>query len=319
MVAVTFTNPKYLWFLIIIPIMLIIHYFALRKKKEKSLKFSNFSALEKVAGNHFIGLPLAGIFRNGDIVMIFLRFISMTSLILGLAGLIIWYDGSSSNYDFVFAIDSSASMLANDMNPNRVEAAKDSAVRFLDESGPGTKVGVVSFAEDSYVLSNVTDDLFDVRSSIISIDGKLKGGTDLGTALVTSTSLLSQSNRKKVIILMTDGQTNRGLAVDKAINFTKSREITVYTIGIGSTQGGNVSGLFISQLDEPTLINIAESTGGKYFRAKEKEDMDDAFNLISEKTVKNLSKDVAYIFLLIGISVLFIEWWLLSTVYATIP
>jgi len=319
MVAITFANPLYLWLLIIVPIMLIIHYFALRKKKEKSLKFSNFAALEKVVGNSFIGLPLAGIFRNGDIIMIFLRFISMTSLILGLAGLIIWYEGATSNYDFVIAIDSSASMLANDMSPNRVEAAKNSAVNFLEDAGPGTQIGLVTFAEDTYVLVNLTTDVNKVRSEIVGIDGKLKGGTDIGTAIVTSSTMLGKSERKKVIILMTDGQTNEGLAVDKSLNFTKSRNVVVYTIGIGTSQGGNVSDFFVSQLDEASLLKVADYTGGSYFRARNPDDMKTAFNIISEKTVKNLSKDVSYIFFLIGISVLFIEWWLLSTVYATIP
>ena len=207
---------------------------------------------------------------------------------------------TTKGIDIVIAIDVSASMLARDLKPNRLEALKKVASRFI-QARPNDRLGLVEYAGESYTKTPLTSDKNIVLSSLKSIkyNTTITGGTAIGMGLATSVNRLKESRAKgKVIILLTDGVNNSGfidpkIASELAVEFG----IKVYTIGLGSNgmalspisilpngsfQYGNIQ----VEIDEDLLNQIAETTGGKYFRATSNTKLEEIYAEINklEKT-----------------------------------
>ncbi|MBU0628836.1 MAG: VWA domain-containing protein [Nanoarchaeota archaeon] len=318
-----FTNPQYLWILLIIPFLAITHIFALKKKRAAALNFANFDALERVSKGDFLGKPYFGIFRNKNIFLLLIRLITYSLLILSISGATLWYVGQTSSFDFVLAIDTSASMLADDFSPNRLEAAKEAASLFVDSVPGNTEIGVVSFAG----VASTEVKLADSRPKVKNVTNNLRisevGGTNIGDAIITSVNVLGAEERddeSDVIILLTDGQSNVGTSIDEAIGYAKENNVIVHTIGVGTSEGGEF--LFqdiVSRLDEGSLKKIASETAGKYYRVEDKEVLGGAFKELAAITEKRLSFDLSWVLLAAGLALLSIEWILINTKYRTIP
>lgn len=218
-------------------------------------------------------------------LLLILQIITLLLLVFAIAGTTLWYEGVSSDYDFVIAIDASGSMLANDFSPNRLEAAKESAIRFIENIKKKTNVGVLSFSGTGFIKQEMTDNKADVINSIYSIDIEFAGGTALGDAIITGTNMFHKSDKAAVIILLTDGQSNVGVPVDEAIAYANKQHVTVHTIGVATSEGGSLAGIpSLSRLDEEELKKIAETTGGKFFKVDSKEKIDAAYSEINTAT-----------------------------------
>lgn len=323
MVEVTFANPAYLWTLLIIPLIIAIHIFTLKNIRTSALKFSNFEAIERVSKGEVLGKPYRGALANKNIFLLLLRVLIYTLLILSVTGTTLWYVGQASDFDFVLAIDSSTSMLADDLENSRLESAKDAANIFADSVVGQSRIGIVSFASAVFVDKEPILDKGEIKDTINSLDLKESGGTNIGDTLIASANLLmldKLEGKSKVIILLTDGQSNTGTPVEIATEYVKSRAIIVHTIGLGTEEGGKLFGLdVISKLDEITLKTLAEQTNGKYFRAESKDVLENAFKEIASFTEKRISFDISWILLIIALSLLAVEWVLIHTVYKTIP
>jgi Ca-activated chloride channel family protein len=202
--------------------------------------------------------------------------------------------------DIIIAIDVSASMLAKDLKPNRLEALKTVAAEFIN-GRPNDRIGLVEYAGESYTKTPITSDKSIILKSLKSIEYNtiIEGGTAIGMGLATSVNRLKDSKAKsKVIILLTDGVNNSGfidpkMASDLAVEYG----IKTYTIGLG-TNGMALSPVAIKpngtfqygrvqvEIDEDLLKEIAEATGGKYFRATNNEKLKEIYKEINklEKT-----------------------------------
>ena len=316
MVELTFTNPAYLWTLLLIPFIILTHIFTLRHIRTDALKFSNFEAIERVSKGAFLGKPYKGLFINKNIFLLFLRLVIYILLILAVTGTTVWYAGKSSNFDFIIAIDSSISMLAEDYNITRLEAAKEAAEMFVDSKTGRSTIGIISFASSVFVDQEPASDTGATKQIIRGMSIKEGGGSNIGDAVITSTNLLMNEDREKskVIILLTDGQSNIGTPIDVAIEYAKNRAVIIHTIGMGTEEGASFLGLdVITKLDEDGLKDIAARTSGKYFRAENMKTLKASF------TEKRLSLDISWILLIIALGILAIEWILVHTVYKTIP
>lgn len=325
MVEITFANPMYLWTLLLIPFIILVHIFTLNRVRVAALKFSNFEAIERVSKGEFLGKPYRGIFQNKNIFLLFLRLITYTLLVLSVTGTTLWYTGKASDFDFVLAIDASTSMLADDFNITRLEAAKEAAMLFVDSAVKQSDIAVVSFASAVFVDKNLVSDKTEVKNTISLLDIKESGGTNIGDTLITSANLLAnkeleKDKKSRVIILLTDGQSNIGTPIGIALDYVKAREIIVYTIGVGTEEGGKLFGLdIISKLDEDTLKKIASQTNGRYFKAESKSTLENAFKEIASFTEKRISLNISWILLIIALALLSLEWLLTHTIYKTVP
>jgi Ca-activated chloride channel family protein len=312
-----FENPYYLVLLLSIPLLIITHFYFLRKTKKKAMKFANFEALKRVTGKKLI---------TKNIPLLVLRLIILALLILSASGPVIWYKGQESHNDFVLAIDTSASMLNEDLSPNRLSSAKESALEFVESLDSRTRVGLVTFAGVSFINSLLTRNLEDIKNKIEKIDITTVGGTDLGTALVTSTNVLLQGKKAKSIILLTDGSQTTGSFVENPVKsgtyYAKNNHVIVYTIGVGTGQGTatyvplNITAVY----DKTTLQYIASETGGKFFEANNEQELKSAFDEIASlKSQAFLDIDLRFGLMMVSLLLLFLEWGLKNTRYRAIP
>jgi len=202
--------------------------------------------------------------------------------------------------DIVMSIDVSASMLAKDLRPNRLEALKEVASDFID-GRPNDRIGLVEYAGEAYTKTPITSDKSIVQRSLrdIKYNTIIEGGSAIGMGLATSVNRLKDSRAKsKVIILLTDGVNNSGFIDPKiASELAVEYGIKVYTIGLG-TNGMALSPVSINpngtfrygrqqvEIDEKLLEEIAEVTGGKYFRATNNKKLAEIYKEINklEKT-----------------------------------
>ena len=269
-----YVNPEYFWCLLLLPALLV-WYILKRKKQTAALTISSLKGF-KTPKNWLTKLRP---------VLFALRLIALAAIIVALTRPRDVDESTkiktTSGIDIVMAIDLSASMLARDLKPNRLEALKNVAARFIN-ARPNDRIGLVEYAGESYTKTPLTSDKGIVLSSLKSIKYNtiIEGGTAIGMGLATSVNRLKDSRAKsKVIILLTDGVNNSG-AIDPKIASELAVEfgIKVYTIGLG-TNGTAVSPIGILsngkfqygnmpvQIDEELLKEIANTTGGEYFRA----------------------------------------------------
>ena len=245
---------------------------------------------------------------------------------------------NTEGIDIMLAIDVSGSMLARDFKPDRITAAKEVAGSFIADRY-GDRIGLVAFAGEAFTQSPLTTDQSTLQTLLARIrSGLIEDGTAIGNGLATAINRLRESDAKsKVIILLTDGVNNQGqIAPMTAAEIAKAQGIRVYTIGVG-TEGmapypaidmfGNLT--FVNQkveIDEKVLKAISDMTGGRYFRATDKEKLKAVYDEINqlEKSKIEVMKHISYheLFLtwaLAALGLLFTEFLLSNLVLKRIP
>ncbi len=268
-----FVNLEFLWLLCLIPFVAT-WYFSFRKKDAAILKMPRIKGFKD---NSFVSKLKPALYL--------LRIFALVTIIVALARprnvSVSKKTKSNKGVDIVMAVDVSASMLARDLKPNRLEALKKVAVDFVNNR-PHDRIGIVVYAGESYTQTPITSDKNIVRRMISGIKwGQLENGTAIGMGLGSAVNRLKESTAKsKVIILLTDGVNNSGnLDPKTATELTKELGIKTYTVGIGTNgmadfpwsidrRTGKLQ--FKKQqveIDETLLKEIASETGGKYFRA----------------------------------------------------
>ncbi len=302
-----FAQPAYLALLLFIPIIILIHFISIKITKKRTLKFANFNALSRITG-----LDL----YSKNVTILALTCIIVVLSVLALAGTTMVITKTVSKFSFVIAIDSSQSMGANDFYPTRLDAAKNTALSFLDSLPFGTKVGILSFAGSSVIEQTVTDDKGLLRAAIININISDVGGTDIYEPVVTGVNLLVNEDTKALIIL-SDGQINTG-SLEYAANYANRYHAIINTISIGTRQGGQTS-YGLSQVDEQSLQYLAYNTGGNYSTAENSDKLAQAFqNALNQKQAV-VPIDVSKYLLLIALLLFLIEYILINTRYRTFP
>ncbi len=223
-----------------------------------------------------------------------------------------WQDTEIEGIDIMMCVDVSTSMLAEDLKPNRIEAAKQVASEFIN-GRPNDNIGLTIFAGEAFTQCPMTVDhavllnMFQNVSSDIAANGIIEDGTAIGMGLANAISRLKDSQAKsKVIILLTDGSNNRGeISPMTAAEMAKSFGIRVYTVGVGTngTAPYPVQGAFGKQyvnvaveIDENVLRQIAQTAGGQYYRATSNSKLKEVYEEIDklERTklqVKEFSKN----------------------------
>jgi Ca-activated chloride channel family protein len=286
-----FHSPAFLWLLLLIPLVGIWYFFT-RKKDSATLKMSSTK-----------GFDNQSIWGKLKPLLYVLRLLAFAALIVALARPrnieVSKRTKTTRGIDIVMAIDVSASMLAKDLKPNRLEALKDVATKFVNKR-PNDRIGIVVYAGESFTQTPITSDKRIVINTIRKLRwGELDGGTAIGMGLGSAVNRLKESKAKsKVIILLTDGVNNSGFVDPKtATELAKELGIKVYTIGLGTNgtalfpyakdASGNL--LFRNapvEIDEELLKFIAEQTTGEYFRATDNEKLASIYDEINklEKT-----------------------------------
>jgi Ca-activated chloride channel family protein len=286
-----FANPKYLYLLLVL-IPMIAWYIYKINRSHASLQVSSTEAFDA---------PVVSKWKT------WLRHFPFVLRVLAVATLIFilarpqstdsWQNTSTEGIDIVMAMDISSSMLAQDLKPNRLEASKDVASAFIN-GRPNDNIGLVVFAAESFTQCPLTTDHTVLLNLFKDVQpGIIEDGTAIGLGLANAVSRIKDSQAKsKVIILLTDGVNNTGeIAPVTAAEIAKTFGIRVYTIGVGTngtapypfqTAYGIQYQNIPVDIDEPTLKQIASTTGGQYFRAIDNESLKEIYSEIDkmEKT-----------------------------------
>jgi len=273
-------------------------------------------------------------------IMFILRCIALGALIIAMARPQTSSDKTNVNIegiDIILSLDISSSMLSEDFRPNRIEVAKEVALKFI-EGRPQDRIGLVVFSGESFTQCPLTIDHRILKELFTEVkSGIIEDGTALGDGLGTAINRLRGSKSKsKVIILLTDGVNNTGF-VDPMAAADMAREfgIRVYTIGVGTrgsapypfqTPFGVQYQQVPVEIDEPLLQQIAVTTGGKYFRAVNKSKLEQIYAEIDkmEKTKIEVMSyahktEEAFLFILIALISVGIELLLRNTIFRIIP
>ncbi|MBP5278165.1 MAG: VWA domain-containing protein [Prevotella sp.] len=271
-----FANKEYL-FLLILLIPYLIWYLLYRKKSEPTIQMSDTYAYQYAPASlrqKLVWLPdLLRIITFVMVVIVLARPQTHNS----------WGKKTSEGIDIMLAMDVSTSMLAQDLKPNRIEAAKSVAAEFIS-GRPDDNIGLTIFAGESFTQCPMTTDhtsllnlLQNVRTDIAE-KGLIEDGTAIGMGLANAVGRLKDSKTKsKVVILLTDGSNNMGdISPLTAAQIAKSLGIRVYTIAVGSKTvapypmqvGGTVQYVNVrADVDTGTLTKIAQTADGHFYRA----------------------------------------------------
>ncbi|MBR6655260.1 MAG: VWA domain-containing protein [Alistipes sp.] len=297
-----FANPKILWLLVVVPLW--VAYYVWRSMQGgASIVISSTDSVRKAPRTiryYLRHLPAI------------LRVMALVLIIVALARpQTVEHETKTTTegIDIVLAVDISTSMLARDFKPDRLTASKEVAAQFV-ANRPGDRIGLVVFAGEAFTQSPLTTD----QSSLQTLLGRLRSGiindgTAVGNGLATAINRLRESDAKsKVIILLTDGVNNSGqIAPVTAADIAKELGIKVYTIGVGRNgtapypifnERGRVVDVVEAkvEIDEKMLRQIADKTGGEYFRATDKNSLESIYKQIDSMEKSSIDKfDITHI------------------------
>jgi len=270
--GIDFTQKEFLWLLLVVP-CLVFWYVFKHKKQTAQLSISSVKGFQKNTIWSTLKHSLF-VFRLAAIILVILALARPQTVDVSSK------TKTTRGIDIVMAIDVSASMLAKDLKPNRLEALKNVAADFI-KGRPNDRIGLVEYAGESYTKTPITSDKSIVLQSLrdIKYNTVITGGTAIGMGLATAVNRIKDSKAKsKIIILLTDGVNNAGfIDPQTASELAVEYGIKTYTIGLG-TNGMALSPIAIRngqfqygkiqvEIDEELLKEIAEVTGGRYFRA----------------------------------------------------
>ena len=282
-----FEYPKLLW-LLSVPALLVLHYIYLElAQRHPHLRVStSIPWLVKKT-------TLASSVRH---IPFILRVLALSLIVVAIArprSSEVIEKIDAEGIDIVLAMDVSTSMLARDFTPDRISASKDIAIEFIAQR-PTDRMGIVVFAGESYTQCPLTTD----RAALINMmkeveTGLIDDGTAIGNGLATAIGRMKDSDAKsRVVILLTDGVNNSGeVSPHMAVEIAKTYDIRVYTIGVGregmapypvmTPWGVEVRNLEV-EIDEDLLKQIADETGGRYFRANDNTKLAEIYNEINQ-------------------------------------
>ena len=282
-----FEYPVLLW-LLAVPLLLVLHYVWTEwKERRPHLRVSSAAPWTRK------GLAPLALLRH---LPFLLRTVALVMIVIALArprSTTEVEKVDTEGIDIVLAMDVSTSMLARDFNPDRINAAKDIAIEFIAQR-PSDRIGIVVFAGESYTQCPLTTD----RATLINLMKEvqtdlIEDGTAIGNGLATAVARMMDSDAKsRVVILLTDGVNNSGeIAPETAAQIAKDYGVRIYTIGVGAngeapypvmTPWGVELRKLPVEIDEALLQKIAESTGGRYFRATDNTKLSEIYSEINK-------------------------------------
>lgn len=285
-----FFSPHWLWLILLLPILFWLMWKS-EARKQGEWKYTGTVKNQKKFGFHFIDYIRKAFIINAVVIV--------GLLIVAMAKPYNWNNHVDTNHDYkngidiILAIDISGSMLEVDFQPNRIEVAKKIAKEFVN-GRKGDRIGLVAFAGEAYTACPATTDYDILKKQIdgLTCYANIEGGTAIGVGLGTAvTRLRNDSIPSKVVILLTDGSNNAGeISPEEATDLAKSKNIRVYTIGLGSDNGiinintpfGVIQQQTDSDLDEESLQRIAAKTNAKYFHATDEESLRNIYKEIEK-------------------------------------
>ena len=342
-----FQAPDFLWLLLAIPALVLLYVLAQRRRSRYAVRYSSLSMVKEAIGKG------PGWRRHVPPALFLL---GMTLMLVAMARPtgVVWLPKQEGTV--ILAIDVSRSMSARDLDPNRLEAAKAAARQFINQQGPNVRIGIVSFSGDAELVQEPTTNHSQALAAVNRLT--IQNSTAIGSGIVTSLdaifedplAAISSANQDELlaptptptpvprgthapatIILLTDGRNRTGPDPLDAAHTASDRGVRVYTVGVGSTQGGNIQGGnfggggqqgfrnqggffggggfgggfgggpgFRADLDPQTLQSIADITDAKFFMASDTQSLLDIYKNIDQQIVLTKELEESTVFFAMG-------------------
>lgn len=305
---VVFLYPKFLAFLLLVPLFVFIYFFSLTYNKKRAVPFSNFEAMERFYDVEFFSKNFFALYTYLAVLIL---------LVLSLAGTGVSFVAGTSAFSYVIAVDSSSSMSSDDIFPTRLDAAKDGAKKFVDLLPIGTEIGVLEFSGDATVLQTLDSGKLKARMALDAIEYGDIAGTNIYNALIGADKLFGD-RQMKAVILISDGQLNVG-DVSQVVKYINRNRLTVNTIAVGSEEGGLTEFNTISKVDEDILKSLAFNSGGEFFRVKDVGDFDLMLDSLFSEMEKEVTIDLSFYFLIGAILMFTLLWTLHNFRFKVVP
>ena len=295
-----FQWPMMLWLLLLIPLLVLLYVLAQRRRSQYALRYASLSLVKEALGR-------GPGWRRHAPPALFLLGLALMLLALARPASVVTLPAQEGTV--ILTMDVSGSMRAEDLKPNRLEAAKSAARAFVERQPTGVRIGVVSFSDNAFLVQAPTAEKEQVIAAINRLT--FQRGTAIGSGLLTSldaifeaadiessatlsSTLPTQTPVPKgvyepaIIVLLSDGESNRGPRPLEIVDRVAARGVRVYTVGVGSVEGTvlHFGGRSMRvRLDEVTLKRLSEATDGDYFNAATEQDMHTIYQDLSTQLV----------------------------------
>jgi hypothetical protein len=299
---VIFGTPKYLFYLLFVPIVIITHYLVLRISKKSAVPFANYEALSRISKKY--------IFTQNN-HQLFVRVIAIVLVVFALAEMTFLYSSESTTPNTIILIDASNSMAYSDNNGESLRYAKDIAEAYASKQHMFSQVGVITFSTISKVIYPLQRMDPSVNLAISGLVPHNVGGTDVGTAIMNSIQMLIPLEGDKKVLVLTDGRASFGTALRDALSNAVMNQVVIDSVIIG-TEETDEEGYSIS-----AMKLIANMTEGKmHFAAGTPESIAKHITTYKEASVHLSLREYLLIAALVIIT---LEWALSKSIYKTIP
>ncbi len=328
--------PRSLFLLGLIPLIVVAYIWVLRRRRRAAVRYSSLSLIREA-------LPRQSSLRRHLPLALFL--LALATLMIALARPVAVVSVPSGQATIILAIDVSGSMCSTDIPPNRLETAKAAALSFIQRQERSSQIGIVAFAGYAEIIQPPTNDQQALEATVESlITGRW---TAIGSAILKSLAAIAEIDESvapivtgsspgieptpvprgayapSIIVLLTDGASNRGPLPLDAARQAVDRGVRVYTIGYGTEEGGPLDcgqafqggsmfggqqfgggsrgGRFRRGIDEPTLMDIAENTGGAYYAPESADELQEVFQSLPTYLItKHETTEISFAFAAIG-------------------
>ncbi len=297
-----FLWPFMLWCLLLVPVLIVMYILAQRRRQRYALRYASLSLVREALGR-------GPGWRRHVPPALFIASLAVMFFALARPASVVTLPSQEGTV--ILTMDVSGSMRADDLKPNRLEAAKTAARAFVDKQPLGVKIGVVSFSDNAFVVQAPTDD----KDAVLRAINRLtpQRGTAIGSGMLTSldaifeeangegaaynssaeptptpTPLPKGQYEPAIVVLLSDGESNRGPRPMEVVGQLAARGVRVYTVGVGSVEGTvlHIQGRSIrTRLDEETLKRVAEATEGMYYNAATEQDLQAIYENLSTHLV----------------------------------
>lgn len=303
---IIFLKPDHLVFLIIIPIILLFHLILKKKTKRKGIIFANFDLIKKAV--KITGEPKF-------IYLEFFRFIFLIVLILLIAEPTVIYEKNTSSLDYVFIIDSSISMLVEDVSQSRFMLTKEFIGDFINNLEDNTKIGLISYSSNVRIEQELSTNKQITLNTLNQIEVTKKSNTELTDALIKGVNLFEGEYSGK-IILFTDSLND--IDLNKGLDYLNSKNLNLIIIGVGTKEGGKIPGINIKFQLDTNLEKLTENSRINYFNLANKNFSDIKSQILIKNLIKQ-KKSLVSLLLIILLILYVTKIILLNTIYRIEP
>jgi len=301
MIDIYFEEMRYLWFLLFIPVIIVVHYLVLRLTKKQGIPFANYETLSRISKKY--------VFAQNNLQLM-IRILCVILVVFSLANPIAYYDKPGASENTVILLDASDSMFVTYDSNSSWSLANDVLNDFLSERDYSTSLGLLTYSTITKIDVPPTKSRVDALAGYYNLKGHDIGGTDLGVALLNAAFLVSTQQGAKKIVILTDGESSFGSSMAEALQTINENHLRVDAVAINLKRSDEENALYLKK--------IAEISGG-YFKVLTNDNVGDVITTLLYSPSATVYVNLRDLLLILALMMLTLEWALSKSIFKTLP